>query len=80
MARKSVIGVLLCLPWLALVAGCGDDPPLAKTPPAEVIVSQPVKETVTDWDVYTGTVDAKESLEVRSRVRGACALRACRRR
>jgi RND family efflux transporter MFP subunit len=43
---------------------------LATPPPVEVIVSKPVLEEVDDWDFYTGTVDAKEYLEVRARVRG----------
>jgi multidrug efflux pump subunit AcrA (membrane-fusion protein) len=56
--------------WLALLTGCTKDPPLVQTPPVEVVVCQPVKEKIEGWDVYTGTVEAKESVEVRSRVRG----------
>jgi RND family efflux transporter MFP subunit len=62
--------------WLAVAAtavaviGCTQEPPVAPTPPVEVIVSQPVQEKIADWDVYTGTVDAKDSIEVRARVRG----------
>ncbi len=52
------------------LSGCAGEPPLAKTPPVEVVVSQPVQEKIADWDVYTGTVEAMESVEVRSRVRG----------
>jgi RND family efflux transporter MFP subunit len=43
---------------------------VAEPPPVEVVVCQPVKEKIEDWDVYTGTVDAKESVDIRSRVRG----------
>ncbi|MCI0637590.1 MAG: efflux RND transporter periplasmic adaptor subunit [Gemmataceae bacterium] len=53
-----------------VLAGCSNEPTLAPTPTIEVLVSQPVLEKIADWDVYTGTVDAKESLEVRARVRG----------
>ena len=61
----------LTIPAIALaLAGCTQEPPLAQTPPAEVIVSQPVQEKVTDWDVYTGTVGTKDSVEVRARVKG----------
>jgi len=48
---------------------------LAPTPPLEVVVSQPhppgtKPELIADWDVYTGNVQAKDSIEVRARVRG----------
>jgi RND family efflux transporter MFP subunit len=62
--------------WLALVtmtlmaAGCSNEPPLAKAPPVEVVISQPVQEKIADWDTFTGTIDAKESVEIRARVRG----------
>jgi RND family efflux transporter MFP subunit len=56
------------------LAGCSP-PPLAETPPLEVVVSQPLPpgtkpELVADWDIYTGNVEAKDSIEVRSRVKG----------
>jgi len=61
----------LTLAFVTLVfAGCTQEPPLAKTPPVEVVISQPIKEKVADWDTYTGTIEAMESVEVRSRVRG----------
>jgi multidrug efflux pump subunit AcrA (membrane-fusion protein) len=53
-----------------VVIGCNKEQPLAEPPPLEVVVSQPVSETISDWDIYTGTVDPRESVEVRSRVRG----------
>lgn len=56
-------------------AGCSRETPLAPTPPLEVIVSQPLPpgakpELIADWDTYTGNVEAKDFVEVRSRVRG----------
>src|SRR6185312_13768362 len=56
-------------------AGCSRETPLASTPPLEVVVSQPLPpgtkpELIADWDIYTGNVEAKDSVEVRSRVRG----------
>jgi RND family efflux transporter MFP subunit len=51
-------------------AGCSPEPPLATPPPTEVVVSQPIKDKIADWDVFTGTMEAKESVEVRPRVRG----------
>jgi RND family efflux transporter MFP subunit len=53
-----------------VVSGCAPDTPLAKAPPIEVVVSQPIKEKIADWDVFTGTIEAMESVEVRPRVRG----------
>src|SRR5262245_13995287 len=55
--------------------GCSNAPEPIKAQPVEVVVAQPAPpgakpELVIDWDVYTGTVDAKDSVEVRSRVRG----------
>lgn len=58
----------LCL--LAPLLGCPRETPVAEVPPVEVVVCQPIKETVEGWDLYTGTVESKESVEIRSRVRG----------
>jgi RND family efflux transporter MFP subunit len=61
----------LFIPGLLLVAlGCSREQPLAEAPPPEVIVAHPVKDLISDSDVYTGTVQAKDSVEVRARVRG----------
>jgi RND family efflux transporter MFP subunit len=62
--------LLAILAATLMLTGCTKEPPLAQTPPVEVVVSQPVREKVADWDVYSGTVEARESVEVRSRVRG----------
>jgi multidrug efflux system membrane fusion protein len=39
-------------------------------PPTKVTVSQPVVREVTEWDEYTGRIEAVESVEVRARVSG----------
>jgi RND family efflux transporter MFP subunit len=39
-------------------------------PPPKVTVSQPVVREVTEWDEYTGRIEAVESVEVRARVSG----------
>jgi RND family efflux transporter MFP subunit len=52
------------------IFGCNRDAGTVARPPVEVVIAQPVKEKITDFDVYTGTVDARESVEVKSRVRG----------
>jgi RND family efflux transporter MFP subunit len=68
-AKKRLIGpVLLLIGMIAL--GCKREPPVAESPPLEVVIAKPVSEKIVDWDVYTGTVDSRETVEVRSRVRG----------
>ncbi len=42
----------------------------AAPPPPKVTVSQPVTQTVTEWDEYTGRFDAVEAVEVQARVSG----------
>src|SRR5262245_12335101 len=63
---------LVALGLAALLAGCeGATPPLAPTEPPVVTVSKPlVKEGMTDYAVYTGRLEAAESVEIRCRVRG----------
>src|SRR5262249_18322643 len=36
----------------------------------EVLVSQPVKDKIRDWDTHTGTMEAQKKVDVRCRVRG----------
>ena len=67
--------VVFLLGLAITTAGCSREPALAPPPPLEVVVSQPMPpgaktELIADWDVYTGNVEAKDSIEVRSRVRG----------
>jgi RND family efflux transporter MFP subunit len=51
-------------------AGCDSEPPLAQSEPPVVTVSQPIEKEITDCDQYTGRVEAAETVEIRSRVRG----------
>jgi RND family efflux transporter MFP subunit len=63
--RLSFVGFVL------LLAACQPQqaaPP--PPPPPQVTVSQPVLREVVEWDVYTGRLEAVESVEVRSRVSG----------
>jgi membrane fusion protein, multidrug efflux system len=56
---------------LTSVLGCGPmTPPVAKTPPPPVTVSQPVARDVIEQDDYEGRIAAAEEVEVRARVRG----------
>jgi RND family efflux transporter MFP subunit len=53
------------------LAGCeASTPELAPTEAPVVTVSQPIEKEITDYDVYTGRLEAAESVEVRARVRG----------
>jgi RND family efflux transporter MFP subunit len=62
--------VALGMPVLVL-AGCdAAEPPLAQTEPPVVTVSQPLEREITDYDPYTGRIEAAEKVEVRARVRG----------
>ncbi len=57
---------------LLLLVSCG--PQSAAPPPANapvtVTVAVPKRETVTQWDEFSGRVEAKESVEIRARVSG----------
>ncbi len=61
---------LLALSLAALLVGCG--PQAQESAPAapSVVVSQPLKSTISDWDSFTGRFEATDSVEVRSRVSG----------
>jgi multidrug efflux system membrane fusion protein len=56
------------------LSGCGNQgssgsqPPQGQSP--NVKIAQPVSETVTEWDEYTGHIEAVNSVEVRARVSG----------
>ncbi len=55
-------------------AGCGldldRDPPIAKIPPPEVTISQPVERDLVELRQFPGRVEAKENVEIRARVTG----------
>src|SRR5947209_20148768 len=73
MYRNAVSAtVALWLPLLSLVlAGCGPAvPPEAVLPPAPVSVSKPLVRNVVDYDSFDGRIKAKETVEVRAKVRG----------
>ena len=61
---------LFALSLAALLVGC--DPQVQESAPAapSVVVSQPLKSTISDWDSFTGRFEATDSVEVRSRVSG----------
>lgn len=65
------IKTLLLLGIASIALGCENGPPVKKPTPVEVLISKPItNEQIEDWDTFTGTVESKESVEIRARVRG----------
>jgi RND family efflux transporter MFP subunit len=65
LSRYALSGLLL------LMTACAQQQPAAPPPPPpKVTVSQPVSREVTEWEEYTGRLEAIESVEVRARVNG----------
>ncbi|MGB4498117.1 MAG: efflux RND transporter periplasmic adaptor subunit [Methylococcaceae bacterium] len=66
--------ILLTL-FLLLLSGC-DKPqnssatPVQLPPPAKVKIAQPLNQKITEWDEFTGRIEAVNTVEVRARVSG----------
>ncbi|MGZ8153624.1 MAG: efflux RND transporter periplasmic adaptor subunit, partial [Methylovulum sp.] len=69
-ARSS----LLTAVTLTTLFGCGNstDAPVktVQAPPPAVKIAQPLMQEVTEWDEYTGRIEAINSVDVRARVSG----------
>jgi RND family efflux transporter MFP subunit len=65
----SVVGSLLVLAGMS-VPGCGKPPARVEPPPPRVTVAQPEARKLVEFDTYNGWLQARESVEVRARVRG----------
>jgi multidrug efflux system membrane fusion protein len=52
-----------------LLVGCGGGGP-QQPPPPDVSVAAVVRKSVTEWDAYSGHVEAIDSAEIRPRVSG----------
>jgi RND family efflux transporter MFP subunit len=52
------------------LTGCEASTEIVATEPPVVTVSQPIEKDITDYDQYTGRLEAAETVEVRARVRG----------
>jgi RND family efflux transporter MFP subunit len=53
-----------------MLASCDSGPAVVEAEPPVVTVSQPLEKEITDYEQYTGRVEAAETVEVRARVRG----------
>jgi len=68
--HKCGLSVLAVLMVIGL-CGCGSKSPDAQAPPpAAVTVAHPVQKVVTEWDTYTGYLEAPESVSLAARVSG----------
>ncbi len=67
--RRPIIwvSVLALLVW---AAACGDRNVYAPPPPPKVIVSQPIRQSVTDYLEFTGNTQAFNTVKLRARVEG----------
>jgi multidrug efflux system membrane fusion protein len=64
---------LLILFALLVITGCGENGSDAQMPqnqPPDVKIAQPLAQDVTEWDEYTGRIEAISSVDVRARVSG----------
>jgi multidrug efflux system membrane fusion protein len=69
--RTAVLLLILALPPAAmLMAGCNQGPPPAPKKEVSVIVTRPIKDVVTDYQDFTGRLDALMTVDIRSRVSG----------
>jgi len=70
----GMIRLIVYLPLLVVSAwSCsptGDNKAAAAPPMPEVKAAQPVRQTVTDWDEFTGHIEAIDAVDVRPRVSG----------
>jgi len=67
--KFSVVLIFIALASTSIL-GCGKKAEVAVPPPAEVIVSHPLKKEVIQYLEFTGTTAALEFVEIRARVEG----------
>jgi membrane fusion protein, multidrug efflux system len=60
----------ILLTALIFAAGCSSAPPSGKSKPVEVIATHPITDSVTDYQNFTGRLDAVKTVEIRARVSG----------
>ncbi len=71
MTAMKLLGILILVLLACMsIVGCGEKAQMSAPPPAEVIVSHPLKKEVTQYLEFTGTTAALEFVEIRARVEG----------
>jgi RND family efflux transporter MFP subunit len=66
----KILGIFILGAVVAGWGGCNREPKSPAAPAPEVDVSKPIVREVTEWDEYTGRVEAIDTVEVRPRVSG----------
>src|SRR5262245_13960208 len=66
----KVIGIWAFGVVVAGWGGCNREPTSPASPPPEVDVAKPIVREITEWDEYTGRLEAIDTVEVRPRVSG----------
>jgi multidrug efflux system membrane fusion protein len=70
----ATLAWLLAVLWLLQLQACGSpagqDPTAKPPPPVPVKAAAPLQKEVTEWDEYTGRIEALESVEIRARASG----------
>lgn len=60
----------LFLPMVLMLVACSRAPQPGPPPPPEVSVAEIVAREITEWDEYTGHLEAKDTVEIRPQVSG----------
>jgi RND family efflux transporter MFP subunit len=68
--RKHQFALAALAMFGLMLSGCEADTSLVKSEPPVVTVATPIEKQITDYDQYTGRLEAAETVEVRARVRG----------
>lgn len=68
--RAKTLRYLVSAAIIVLLPGCKSDAQAPAPPPPTVSVAQPLSKAVTDWDEFTGRLEAVQTVEVRARVSG----------
>lgn len=68
--RRTSIATAVAVAILPLIMGCREKKSVPSPPPSSVTVALPIKQTVVEWDEFTGHIDAVETVDVRARVGG----------
>ncbi|HYP81044.1 MAG TPA: efflux RND transporter periplasmic adaptor subunit [Steroidobacteraceae bacterium] len=68
--RLHVARILSASLAVMLLVACRKAPPSAPPPPPAVSVAEVVARDITEWDEYTGRLEAKDTVEIRPQVSG----------